>query len=135
MELEALQKVIAEINACGATLAAVSPQTIEGNLAITQDKKLTFPVLSDPGNEVARQFGIVFKFPEDLKGLYLKFGLDIAAANGDDSWTLPMPSRYIIDQNKVIQYAEIDPDYTIRPEPSHTIAALKNIAGWLDSCD
>jgi peroxiredoxin len=69
---------------------------------------MTFDLLSDPGNNVAKTFGI-----------------DVAKHNGDDSWTLPMPARFIIDRDSIIRYAEVDPDYTVRPEPSHTIEALK----------
>ena len=82
-------------------------------------------MLSDPGNRVAKKFGLVYKFPQDLKQVYLKFGIDLEKFNGDDSWTLPIPARYIIDASGIIRYRESDPDYTIRPEPKDTIQALK----------
>jgi peroxiredoxin len=85
--------------------------------------------LSDPGNQVAKKFGLVHEFPEDLKQLYLQFNIDLEKYNGDDSWTLPMPARYIVDQDAVIRYAEVDPDYTVRPEPADTVAALKEMLG------
>jgi peroxiredoxin len=117
LELDALQEVIGEIQKLGANLISISPQLPEFNL--------TFDLLSDPGNKVAKAFGISFSFPENLKNLYLKFGIDLPKHNGDDSWTLPMPARFIIDRDSTIRYAEVDPDYTVRPEPEHTIEALK----------
>lgn len=84
-------------------------------------------ILSDPDNQTAEKYGLVFTVPEDLKQVYLKFGTDLLKYNGDDSWRLPMPARYIIDQDQVIRYAEVNPDYTIRPDPSHTINELKII--------
>jgi peroxiredoxin len=90
---------------------------------------LTFEILSDPGNEVAQSYGLKFKLPEDLKEVYLKFNIDLEQYNGDDSWTLPLPARLIIDQKGIIRYAEINTDYTVRPEPEETMAALKNITG------
>ncbi len=90
---------------------------------------MTFEILSDPGNEVAQSYGLKFKLPEDLKEVYLKFNIDLEQYNGDDSWTLPLPARLIIDQKGIIRYAEINTDYTVRPEPEETMAALKNIAG------
>jgi peroxiredoxin len=125
LELEALQAVIDDIKKCGASLIAVSPQLPEFNAKLINQKNLTFDLLSDPGNNVAKAFGISFSFPEDLKNLYLKFGIDLPKHNGDDSWTLPMPARFIIDRGSTIRYAQIDPDYTVRPEPEHTIEALK----------
>jgi peroxiredoxin len=92
-------------------------------------KKLTMELLSDPGNQLAGQYGLVYRFSDDLKELYLQFGIDLREYNNDDSWTLPIPGRYIIDQSRTIRYAEVDPDYTIRPEPSHTVEALKKIVG------
>ncbi len=94
-----------------------------------EEKKLTFEILSDPGNTVAQSYGLKFKLPEDLKGVYLQFGIKLHEFNGDDSWTLPLPARLIIDQAGVIRHAEINADYTVRPDPEETIAALENIVG------
>ena len=125
MELDALQEVFGEIQTLGANLISISPQLPEFSRELINQRNLTFDLLSDPGNNVAKAFGISFSFPEDLKNLYLKFGIDLPKHNGDDSWTLPMPARFIIDRDSTIRYAEVDPDYTIRPEPEHTIEALK----------
>jgi peroxiredoxin len=125
LELEALQEAIDEIKSLGANLVSISPQLPEFSRKLISQKNLTFDLLSDPGNQVAGAFGIAYSFPEDLKNLYLKFGIDLPKNNGDESWTLPMPARFIIDPGSIIRYAEVDPDYTVRPEPAHTIEALK----------
>jgi peroxiredoxin len=96
-----------------------------GNL----EKKLTFEILSDPGNEVAQRYGLKFQLPGDLREVYLKFNIDLPKYNGDDSWTLPLPARLIIDQEGIIRYAAINADYTVRPEIEETIAALKSMIG------
>lgn len=111
----------------GAVLLAVSPQLIRYNKAMKEEKNLTFDVLSDPGNTVAAQFGIKYKMADDLVTLFKQFGLKIDEHNGDESWTLPMPARLIIDRDGTIRYAEINPDYTIRPEPEDTLSALIKI--------
>lgn len=125
MELEALAKIEDDIKASGGTLILIAPQLVSYNQAISREKKLNVPILSDPGNAVAASYGIRHTLPEDLQEIYMKFGLDIPAHNGDDSWTLPMPARLIIDSEGVVRYAEINADYTIRPEPEETLAALK----------
>ena len=94
---------------------------------LAKAKKLDFDVLSDPGNTVAQKFRLVHTLPEDLRKIYLQFGIDLPKHNGDDSWTLPLAARYIIDQEAVIRYAETDADYTVRPEPEHTLEALKSM--------
>lgn len=125
MELVALQSAIPEISAAGATLVAISPQVVENNHAVTERHELTFDVLSDQGNRVAEEFGLVFKLPDDLRKLYMRFGIDLPKVNGDDSWTLPMPARFVIDQAGIIQAADVNPDYTRRPDPERTVEILK----------
>lgn len=127
MELDALKIAAAEFKALGATFIAISPQLQSFNREFREEKKLTFEILSDPGNEVAQRYGIKFQLPEDLREVYLKFNIDVPKHNGDDSWTLPLPTRLIIDPKGIIRYAAINADYTVRPEPEETIAALKNI--------
>jgi peroxiredoxin len=90
-----------------------------------EEKKIKADILSDPGNKVAEQYGIKYKMPNDLVTVYTtQLGIRVDEYNGDDSWTLPMPARLIIDQNGTIRYAEIYPDYRVRPEPEDTLAAL-----------
>jgi peroxiredoxin len=127
MELEALAKSAADFNAAGASLVLISPQLEEHNQAIAQDKKLVVPILSDPGNQVAQAYGLRYEYPEDLKQLYQQFGIHLNQYNGDDSWSLPMPARLIIDTQGIIRYAEINPDYTQRPEPEGTLAVLNSL--------
>ena len=104
---------------------AISPQQSEFNRKFIEQKKFTFDLLGDPGNQTAKAYGLVFTLPEDLRKIYLQFGIDLPKHNGDDSWTLPLPARYIIDRDGTIRYAEVSVDYTVRPEPEDTVAALK----------
>ncbi len=83
-------------------------------------------MLCDQGNRVASQFGLTFSLPDDLRKLYASFGIDLERFNGDDSWTLPMPGRFILNQQGTIISADINPDYTIRPEPGDIIEILKS---------
>jgi peroxiredoxin len=129
MELDALKKATEEFRALGATFIAISPQLQSFNREFREEKKLTFEILSDPGNEVAQSYGLTFALPEDLKEVYVKFNIDLEKYNGDDSWTLPLPARLIIDQEGIIRYAAINADYTVRPEIEETIAALKSMIG------
>ena len=77
---------------------------------------------------VGASFGLRFTLPEDLKSLYLQFGIDLAEGNGEDSWTLCLHGRYIIDGKGLVRYAQTDPDYTRRPEPEETLDALLKLS-------
>lgn len=123
-ELRALQAKLAEINAAGATLVAVSPQTPDASLSTAEKLELAFPVLSDEGNQVAESFGLVFSLPEALREVYAGFGLDLPAANGDDTFRLPIPATYVIRADGTVAWRFADADYTKRAEPDDVLAAL-----------
>jgi len=126
-ELRALQARLSEINAAGATLVAVSPQTPDNSLSTAEKLDLAFPVLSDEGNVVADSFGLVFSVPETQRQVYQGFGIDIPAANGDDTFRLPVPATYVISRDGTIAWRFVDSDYTKRAEPDDVIAAVKTL--------
>jgi peroxiredoxin len=111
----------------GASLLMISPQTEEHSRAFMEEKGLTMELLSDPGNRVAEKYGLAYTFPADLKEAYLQMGIDLEEYNGDDSWRLPMTARFIIDQEGVICYAQVNADHTSRVDPAHTLEALKRL--------
>ena len=127
LELEALGEAAAQFKEKGAVMVAVSPQIVAYNKAMKNEKNLPFEVLSDPGNQIAEKYGIKFQMPDDLITVYKQLGLKVDEHNGDDTWTLPMAARLIIDQKGVIRYAEINPDYTERPDPEDTLASLREV--------
>ncbi len=127
-DLQALQAELPAIEAAGGTLAAISPQTAANSRKALRDSRLTFPILTDRGNEVAAAFGLRFRMPDDLIAVYKGFGNDLAAVNGEPSWTLPMPARYVIGADGRILHAEVSPDYTRRPEPSTLLPVLRQAA-------
>jgi peroxiredoxin len=109
-------------------MVAISPQDKKYDRALIEKHKLDFTLIHDPGNKVASEFGMVWTLPEDVRRVYLQFGLDIPRYNGDDSWTLPMPGRFVVDREGIIRSAEVHPDYTVRPDPAETVAVLKGLA-------
>jgi peroxiredoxin len=127
MELEALQESLPEIQATGATLVALSPQREPFLRQMAEKNHLGFDLLRDEGNLVAAKFGLVFQLPADLREVYLKFGVDLSRFNGDESWALPMPGRFVADRQGIIRSADVDPDYTIRPDPAETVASLRRL--------
>lgn len=128
MELQALEAARAEFAALGASLVAISPQTPVNSRKSVRDNGLGFPILSDSGNAVAAAFGLRFALPDYLVALYQQLRNELPTFNGDDSWTLPMPARYVIGTDGTILYAEVNPDYTRRPEPEDMLPALRRAA-------
>lgn len=127
LDLQALEEAADDIRALGASLVAISPQTAPNRRKSERENALSFPILSDRGNALAHAFGLRYRLPDDLIALYKSFGNDLAIGNGEPSWTLPMPARYVIDRDGVIAYGEVNPDYTKRPDPSELMPVLRRL--------
>jgi peroxiredoxin len=105
-------------------VVAITPQLPEHSITMTERHELGFDLLSDPGNAFAASLGLAFTVPDQLREVYLSLGIDLPKHNGEDSWTLPMPARFVIGGDGIIRAADVDPDYTHRPEPQKTIDDL-----------
>ena len=126
-ELKALQGRNEEFEELGAKLIAVSPQSPDSSLSTKEKNELQFEVLSDNNNVIAKEYGLVFSLDEELRPIYLSFGIDIPSKNDEDSYEIPMPATYLINKNKEIVFAFIDEDYTKRCEPQDIIDTLKSL--------
>jgi peroxiredoxin len=126
-DLQALEAARSEIEARGASLVAISQQTAPNSRKSRRDNELGFPILSDPGGEVGATFGLRWVAPPYLQAIHRNLGADLSVFNGEVSWTLPMPARYIVGRDGVIAYAEVNADYTRRPEPSDLFPVLDQL--------
>ncbi|MGA9814275.1 MAG: peroxiredoxin-like family protein [Terriglobales bacterium] len=123
-QLEAMNLLLPQIEEAGASLVAISPQTVQQSFFMVDQHKLRFPLLSDAGNRVARQLGLVYRVPDDQQAIYRRAFVNLPFANGDDSWELPIPATFVVDRDQTILYASADEDYTQRPEPGEILERL-----------
>lgn len=129
LELRALQRAITDIESAGATLVAVSPNTPDTSLTTVEKHSLTFPVLSDHDNLVAKQFNLVYEMTAENIENYREKGRDIPAMNGTDKWELPIPATYVINSDRVIRYSFVDTNHRVRAEPSEVVAVAARLGG------
>lgn len=127
LTLHAYQKYLPEMKQLGATLVAISPQTPDHSLSTAEKWQLEFEVLSDVGNQVAREYGLAFRLSEEVRTIYKSLGNDLEAYNGDTSWELPMSGTFVIAQDGTIQLAFVDADYTHRLEPAVILDTLHTL--------
>ena len=127
LEINALQERLTDINTAGAQLVAISPQRPARSTDQISRSQLAFEVLSDTGNKLAKDCGLVFTLPESLRPIYQAWRIDIPEHNGDNSFELPIPASYIIDTDGIIRYAFAEMDYTRRLEPDIIIEQLQNL--------
>src|SRR5882762_8140888 len=123
-QLEAMNLLLPQVEQARASLIAISPQTVQQSYFMVDQHKLRFPLLSDAGNQVARQFGLVYRVPDDQQAIYRRSFVNLPFADGDNSWELPIPGTFIVDRDGTILCAYADEDYTQRPEPQEILRQL-----------
>ena len=134
LELRAYQQRLPRFSDLGASVIAVSPQTPEASVSMVERNPLDFDVLSDSSSRVARAYGLAFPFPEDLKAMYLRRGIQLQDFNGTDDWTVPIPATFVIAGDGRVVLSHVDADYRNRLDPDHVLAALERLgAGVLGS--
>ena len=124
--LEMWQQMLARIREAGANLLAISPQKPQHTFFTADQHKLTYPVLSDAGNAVAREFGLVYRLPDYLQQHYRRVFINLPNSNGDQSWELPLPASYVIGQDGLVLYAKAFADFTQRPEPEEVLSSIQS---------
>jgi len=124
-QMEAMNRALPEIENAGASLVAISPQTVKQSFFMADQHRLGFPVLSDAGNQVARQFGLVYRVPPEQESIYRRAFINLPLANGDDSWELPIPASYVVDRDGTVLFAYANEDYTERVEPGEMVEGLR----------
>ena len=94
---------------------------------IPESATQVFVNLSDRGNEIARRFGLVYPLGDEIRKVYEALGIRLDELNEDDSYEVPVPASYLIDQDMTIRYAFASADLTERAEPEvllEEVAAL-----------
>ena len=127
MELEALQEVESEVRALGARIVAITPELERYTRSLHRKLNLSFDILTDLHLKTAELFGLVFVLPNYLRDLYKSFGSTLDRFHDESEYRLPIPARYVIDRQGKIRAADVNADYTIRPEPSETLKELHNL--------
>lgn len=127
LEFKSLHDILPQIKELGANLVGVSPELPDNSLDTIEKHQLQFEVLTDVGNNIARQYGIIMDVPEFMRPVYLEWGIDLPTTNGDDTWELPIPATYIIGSDGNIISSYINKNYTERMEPSDIIKTLETL--------
>ncbi len=126
--LQGFQAELGDIMDAGGYLVAVSPQAEIGSREIAESNALSFPVLSDAGNRVSRDYGLVFQVDATTQEQYQAVGIDLEEVNGASAWELPVPATYVIGRDRTVHAAFVEADYTQRADPRAVIAALRELA-------
>src|SRR5580692_3284455 len=128
MELEALQEVNSEVTNMGAHIVVLTPELERYTRALHKKLNLTFDILTDLHLKTAEQFGLVFTLPDYLRELYKSFGSNLDRFHDESEYRLPVPARYVIDKQGIIRAADVNADYTVRPEAAETLRQLRTLA-------
>lgn len=123
-QVEAMNLILPLIDNAGASVVAISPQTVKQSYFMHDQHKLRFPLLSDAGNRAARAFGLTYRVPTAQQAVYRRAFVNLPFANGDESLELPIPATFVVDRDGTILFAAANEDYTERPEPREIVESL-----------
>jgi len=127
LEMQALQQALPDIEQAGGTLISIAPELPEHAGETREKGNLTFPLLHDRDNALARKLGLVFTLADILRPVYEGFGIDLQESQGNNSFELPVPATYIVRPDGVVAFAFVDADYTQRMEPARIVEILKTL--------
>jgi peroxiredoxin len=123
-ELETWRDLYGKLREAGALMVAIGPQNERQSDFMVGHHGLPFPVLSDPGNSVAEQFGLAYTVPDFYRGYYRSILVNIPFVNGDETWRLPLPATYVIARDGRVIFAEAHADFRVRPDPEEALAIV-----------
>ena len=123
------ERLAAPLRERGVRLVAISPQAADGSMTMREKHELEFPVLSDPGNQIAGALGILTRPSDEARAMQLEHGLDVSQLNADGTTTVPMPTVAIIDNAGTLAWIDIHADYSTRTEPDLILEAVSQLLG------
>jgi peroxiredoxin len=128
VQLRAYQQLLPELAQHGATLVAISPQTPDLTSLTASEKELSFPVLSDVGNVVARQYGLAYEVGAEVADTLRSVGIDLAAYNGTADDELPLTATFVIGTDGLIKWSWVEANFKHRADPTEILDALAQLA-------
>ena len=126
LELHAYQEILPQLKAAGVQLVAVTPELPDSSLSTTEKNELEFEVLSDVGADYAKEIGLAFSLPEELREIYANLDGDLEKFNGAGHFNLPIPATLVVDTDGTITFAHVDVDYTTRANPEDVLRVVRN---------
>jgi peroxiredoxin len=123
-ELETWRDLYGQLRERGALLVAIGPQIERQSDFMANQHGLPFAILTDAGNKVAEQFGLVYTVPNYMREYYRSILVNLPFVNGDPSWRLALPATYVIAKDREVLFAEAHADFRVRPEPEEVLSAV-----------
>lgn len=113
-----LKKIEPKLKAMGYKLVGVStdaPQDLQKSIS---KMALQYDLLSDFNSELSQAFGLAFFTDEATTKRYVK-RLDLTNplkknGSGDARLVLPVPAIYLIDENGLVQFNYVNPNFKVR---------------------
>ena len=126
MQLTYYQKHYEAISKAGAMLVGVAPENKTMGVETKEDNEISFELLTDPNNTVAKKYNLVYKVKPTLYSL-IDQRFELKDYYGEKNGELPLTILYVIDKKGVIRYAFIDEDFSKRAEPKEFLETLKRL--------
>ena len=120
-----LQQIESEIVELGYQIFAISVDRPEILKETLSKQELSYTLLSDSPAEVMKAFGVAYRVDDNTVARYKSIGIDFEKNTGYDHHILPAPAVFILDQEGVVKFQYVNPDYKQRINGDVLLAAAK----------
>ncbi len=128
-QLSQIQQVEAKIKDLGYQLIAISPDTPDALKKSIKERELDYQLASDFNLQATRQFGLAFYISKKYNDKVKSIGGKTQKLEGDERSILPVPAVFILDQEGVIQFEYVNPNFRVRVNPQLLIDAARYALG------
>jgi peroxiredoxin len=124
----ALDRATPALQALGAAVVGIMPDTIEHVRQTASLRGLTYGLLSDPRNEYAGLCGLAYDLSRDHIRIHTDRNRDLPRLHGDTKWRLPVPAVFVVEPSGRVVFAFSDADPSRWPDPEELIASLNALS-------
>ena len=112
------------VEAMGAQIVAIMPETQEFTEQFKDDAGAPFPLLTDLDNGYALSLNLAIWLGSEIERL-LSYQ-DMARFHGNSGWMLPIPAVFVVGRDGIVKARFVDPDFRKRMEIDDLIEALES---------
>ena len=120
-----LQQIESQIVEMGYQILAISVDRPEVLTETLSKQELSYTLLSDSPADAMKAFGIAYRVDDNTVARYKSIGIDFEENSGYDHHILPAPAVFILDQQGVVKFSYVNPDYKQRINGEVLLAAAK----------
>lgn len=135
LQLANLNEIEKDLLALGYQMVAISIDKPEKLKESLDKHKLSYTLLSDSKAEASTAFGLAFYVADDYNKMLLSHNMNLEESSGEKHHILPVPAVFIVDQDAIIQFEYVNPNYKVRLNEQILLKAAEELSSEINNVD